>query len=110
MMYLCCKGSDYIFSFYCAKTIRSDALTNGPILNLTCLCVVHLYCNDGNYNIQKHFVITTVDKAINNFAVICKIFYISKIKEDLGIRGGRVEGNDVYAYCIGFSPEKVVDH
>ena len=59
--------------------------------------------------IHKHFVITTVDKASNNFAVICKKFYISKMKEELGIREGRVEGDDIYAYCIGSSPQEVVD-
>ena len=45
---------------------------------------------------HKRFVITTVDKASNSFAFICKKFYISKIKEELGIRRGRIEGNDVY--------------
>ena len=35
--------------------------------------------------IHKHFVITTVDKASENFAFICKNFYISKIKEEVGI-------------------------
>ena len=59
---------------------------------------------------HKHFVITTVDKADNNFAFICKQIYISKIKEELGIRGGRIEGNDVYACCIGSSPQKIVDN
>ena len=39
-----------------------------------------------------------------------KIFYISKIKEELGIRGGRIEGNDVYLYCIGCSPQEIVDN
>ena len=55
---------------------------------------------------HKHFVITTVDKASNNFAFICKNFYISKIKEELGIKGGRIEGDDVYAYCISSSPPR----
>ena len=58
--------------------------------------------------INKHFVITTVDKASKNFAFICKKFYISKIKEELGIREGRIEGNDVYAYCRGSSPQEIV--
>ena len=58
---------------------------------------------------HKYFVITTVDKASNNFAFICKQFY-SKIKEKLGIRGGRIEGNDVYAYCRGSSPQEIVDN
>ena len=60
-------------------------------------------------NIHKHFVIVTVDKANNNFAFICKKFYISKIKEELGIRGGRVTGNDVYAFCLGSSPQEIIN-
>ena len=32
------------------------------------------------------------------------------MKEELGIRGSRNEGNDVYAYCIGCSPQEVVDN
>ena len=60
--------------------------------------------------IHKHFVITTVDKASRNFAFICKKFYISKIKEELGIREGRIEGNDVYAYCRDSSPQEIVDN
>ena len=60
---------------------------------------------------HKHFVITTVNKASNNFAFICKNFYISKIRGiSLGIRGGRIESNDVYAYCRGSSPQEIVDN
>ena len=61
-------------------------------------------------NIHKHFVITNVDKASNNFAFICKKFYIMKIKEELGIRNGRVEGNDVYAHVLNSSPQDVVNN
>ena len=43
---------------------------------------------------HKHFVTTTVDKSSNNFAFNCKEIYITKIKEELGTRGGRIEGND----------------
>ena len=59
--------------------------------------------------IHKHFVITNVDKANNNFAFICKKFYIKKIKEELGIRGNRVVGNDVYACCNDSSPQEIVN-
>ena len=61
-------------------------------------------------SIHKHFVITTVDKANNNFALICKKFYINRIKEELGIRGGGVIGNDVYAYCRGSNLQEVIDN
>ena len=39
-----------------------------------------------------------------------KNLYTSKIKEELGIRGGRIESNDVYASCIGSSPQEIVDN
>ena len=61
-------------------------------------------------NIHKHFVITNVDKASNNFAFVCKKFYISKIKDELGIRDGRVTGNDVYASVTDSSLREVVDN
>ena len=60
--------------------------------------------------IHKHFVITTVDKASKNFAFICKKFYICKIKEELGIREGRIDSNNVYAYCRGSSPQEIEDN
>ena len=50
-----------------------------------------------------------MDKASKNFAFICRKFYIRKIKEELGIRGSRIEGNDVYAYCRGSSSQEIVD-
>ena len=51
-------------------------------------------------------------KNSKNFTFICKKIYISKIKEELGIREGRIEGNDVYAYCRrrGSSPQEIVDN
>ena len=35
--------------------------------------------------LHKNFVIVPIDKASNNIAIICKIFYISKILDELGI-------------------------
>ena len=60
-------------------------------------------------NIHKNFVITTVDKASNNFAFICKKFYLSMIKNELGITNNRVEGNGVYSYCENYSVQDIVD-
>ena len=59
-------------------------------------------------NIHKHFVITTVDKASNNYAFICKKFYINKMKNELGIGDNRVVGNDVYTYCNNLSVQEVI--
>ena len=60
-------------------------------------------------NIHKHFVITTIDKAGNNFAIICKKFYINIIKKELGIRGNIIEGNDVYTYCEHSSVQDIIN-
>ena len=60
-------------------------------------------------NVHKHFVITTIDKASNNFAFICKKFYINQMKNELGIRNNRVEGNDVYTYCENTSMEEIIE-
>ena len=60
-------------------------------------------------NIHKHFIITTVDKASNNFALICKKFYVEKMKNELGIRNNRIEGNDVYTYCENLTIDEIID-
>ena len=37
---------------------------------------------------HKKYVITLIDKTTNNFAIICKKFYISKLLEEVGSMGG----------------------
>ena len=39
-------------------------------------------------NLQDQYVIVPIDKASNNFAFICKQFYISKIIDELGLSDG----------------------
>jgi hypothetical protein len=39
-------------------------------------------------NLHKHFVIVPIDKASNNFSVICKYFYIKVLVEEVGILNG----------------------
>ena len=41
-------------------------------------------------------VIVPVDKASNNFAIICKKFYLEVLMKELGFSNGVVAGNDVY--------------
>ena len=50
-----------------------------------------------------------MDKASKNFAFV-KNFILVKLKDELGIRDGRIEDNDVYAYCRGSSPQEIVDN
>ena len=49
-----------------------------------------------NY-LHDRFVIVPVDKASNNFAIVCKSFYLDVIKNELGISDdGNIIGNTVY--------------
>ena len=49
-----------------------------------------------NY-LHDRFVIVPVDKASNNFRIVCKSFYLDVIKNELGISDdGNIIGNTVY--------------
>ena len=49
-----------------------------------------------NY-LHDRFVIVPVDKASNNFGIVCKSFYLDVIKNELGISDdGNMIGNIVY--------------
>ena len=47
------------------------------------------------YEMHKKFVISPIDKASNNFAIICKKFYLEVIQGELGI-SEKIKGNSVY--------------
>ena len=47
------------------------------------------------YEMHKKFVISPIDKASNNFAIICKKFYLDVIQGELGI-SEKIKGNSVY--------------
>ena len=44
---------------------------------------------------HKKFVISPIDRASNNFAIICKKFYLEVIQGELGI-SEKMKGNSVY--------------
>jgi hypothetical protein len=46
--------------------------------------------------LQSRFVIVPVDKAANNFAIICKSFYVQTLCKELGFVDRSVKGNSVY--------------
>ena len=49
--------------------------------------------------LYERFVIVPVDKACNNFAIICKNFYFQVLKNELGIgKNEFIIGNEVYQY------------
>ena len=48
--------------------------------------------------LHERFVIVPVDKASNNFAVICKKFYIEVLMKELGFCNGEIVGNAVYKH------------
>ena len=62
--------------------------------------------------LHKHFVITTIDKANNNYSFICKKFYIANIKNELGIGGNllhkNINGNSVYEAQINLNKENLI--
>ena len=57
-------------------------------------------------NIQKDFVITTVDKASTNFVFICKHYYLKVISDELGFFSNN--SNNTYQ-LINTSGEKEID-
>ena len=49
--------------------------------------------------LHDRFVFVPVDKASNNFAVVCKTFYIQVLMKELGInKKGMISGNEVYKF------------
>ena len=58
--------------------------------------------------LHSRFVIVPIDKASNNFAIICKQFYVKTLMSELGIDNNVVKGNDVYKY-INVSPEQLFE-
>ena len=60
--------------------------------------------------IHDQFVIVPVNKAGNNFAIVCKYFYISRLKQELGIDDGHIKGNEVYKYVHFSTTDIVNDH
>ena len=61
------------------------------------------------YKMHKKFVISPIDKASNNFAIICKKFYLEVIQGELGI-SEKIKVNSVYnkitklnGYCMHWS-------
>ena len=48
--------------------------------------------------LHSRFVIVPVDKASNNFAIICKKFYLEVLMKELGITADKIVGNKVYEH------------
>ena len=64
--------------------------------------------------VQDKFVITTVDKAQNNFAFVCKKQYVTRMNEEMGVAleadGVKFYGNQVYTPVPASSEEIVEIH
>ncbi len=80
---LCCKIKYKIHQIY-DENMFSNEVLNDPD--------VAMYVN----HLHSRFVIVPVDKAANNFAIICKQFYFDTIKAELGITDEGTFGNSVY--------------
>ena len=59
------------------------------------------------HEFHNRFVLVPIDKASNNFAIICKQFYINILKKELGIHNNSVSGNEVYQLSE-FDPSYVI--
>ena len=49
-------------------------------------------------HLHKRFVIVPVDKASNNYSIICRQFYLEVLMKELGIQETGITGNDVYQH------------
>ncbi len=58
--------------------------------------------------LQDRFVIVPIDKAGNNFAVICKSLYLSILLKELGFHENMIQGNDVYE-VIEITQEELIE-
>ena len=47
-------------------------------------------------DLHDRFVIVPIDKASNNFGIVCKKFYLDTVKKELGISDEGIIGNKVY--------------
>ena len=54
---------------------------------------------DSLHSLHERFVIVPIDKASNNFALICKHYYIKRMNKELGITNSEILGNDIYSPC-----------
>ena len=60
--------------------------------------------------ISRHFIISTIDKAANNYVFICKKFYLITLMKELGVDLGTFEcvGNNTYS-PINISEEELIE-
>ena len=56
---------------------------------------VHKYNNEYLNNLQEKFVICPLDKASNNYSIICKKLYLMTVMKEMGIQ----YNNDILQYC-----------
>ena len=74
------------------KTLGKESLSSNDVFEKQEVNEYLSYFHD-------RFVIVPVDKASNNFAVVCKSFYIKVLMSELGISdAGVIEGNKVYKF------------
>ena len=69
---------------------KSKGFTDTEYINILITNNVKAYL----YEMHKKFVISSIDKASNNFAIICKKFNLEVIQGELGI-SEKIKGNSV---------------
>ena len=84
-----------------------DAILNHVKFKVKTLTQAQLASNDifKQHDVVKYledfhsrFVVVPVDKASNNFAIVCKKFYLEVLMKELGISNGNIVGNEVYKH------------
>ena len=73
------------------KTLTSYDLRSNDVFRQD---EVKQYLND----FHNSFIIVPVDKASNNFAIICKKFYLEVLMKEMGVTAKSITGNKVYKH------------
>ena len=84
------------FDFLLCSRIANLKRSNIPLYDEE----TNLFLKEAIRNLQKHFVISSADKASNNIIFVCKKFYVQVICKELGISNVNgvlsIQGNAVY--------------
>lgn len=59
-------------------------------------------------HIKSKFIITCLDKATNNFAIICPILYFSKLNSEMGIDNNALQGNLTYIPQVNLNKKNII--
>ena len=72
----------------------------------------HLDVKESLIDLQKKYVFCSIDKAANNFVIVCKKFYVLTLMKELGVDGTHFNclGNQTYSPVLDNETEIVEKH